>query len=257
LCLSVKYLILANVIIFFFELLFRLQLPLLFGLRPAYFWHGYIWQPVTYLFLHGGIFHLLINMFILWMFGITLESTWGSRRFLTFFFICGIGAGLLNAAVMPGSPVPTIGASGAIYGILMAFGILFPNQYIYIWGIVPVKAKYFVIGIGIIELLAAISTTHSGVAHFAHLGGMLFGLVYMKWHDDWRSFLAEWQEDLKHKQHLKVVWDREREREKLQKEADALLEKIARNGVDSHTADEQERLTEAGRKMSELDNPDI
>ncbi|MEW5818038.1 MAG: rhomboid family intramembrane serine protease, partial [Spirochaetota bacterium] len=178
---AVKYLLLANAGIFIFELLFRLKWLTLFGLAPYDFWRGYFWQPVTYMFLHGGFFHLLFNMFVLWMFGTTLESTWGSRRFIKFYFICGIGAGILNAVVTPSSPVPTVGSSGAIYGLLMAFGILFPNQRIYIWGIFPVKAKHFVVGIGIIEFMSAISATHSGIAHFAHLGGMLFGLFYMKW----------------------------------------------------------------------------
>lgn len=249
---AVKYLILANVSIFVVELLFGMRWSRLFGLAPVYFWSGSIWQPVTYMFLHGGLFHLLINMFILWMFGTTLESTWGSRRFLKFYFLCGIGAGLLNAVVTPGSPIPTVGASGAIYGLLMAFGILFPNQLIFIWGIFPVKAKYFVIGIGILEFLTAISATHTGIAHFAHLGGMLFGLIYMKW-DALRGLLSDWQHEQERRRHLKVVWDREQEKEKLQREVDELLDKISRHGVESLTEQERERLEKASQKMKELD----
>lgn len=247
-----KYLILVNVGIFIFELLFRFKWLTLLGLTPAHFWRGYIWQPVTYMFLHGGLFHLLFNMFVLWMFGMTLESTWGSRRFLKFYFICGIGAGLLNAVITPGSPVPTIGSSGAIYGLLMAFGILFPNQLIYIWAIFPVRAKHFVIGIGLIELLTAMSTTQSGIAHFAHLGGMLFGLVYMK-RDDWRGLISDWRNEKKRMRHLRVVWDREREKEKLQKEVDELLDKIRRGGIESLTAEELERIRKANKRIEELD----
>lgn len=253
---AVKYLILINVGIFILELLFRLRLSSLFGLTPSLFWHGYIWQPVTYMFLHGGIFHLLINMFILWMFGITLESTWGSRRFLKFFFICGIGAGLLNAAVTPGGLIPTVGASGAIYGLLMAFGILFPNQLIYIWGIFPVKAKYFVIGIGAFELLTALSATHSGIAHFAHLGGMLFGLVYMKW-TGWRRLLSDWQTEKRREQYMKVVTDHKREKEILLKNVDELLDKINKNGINSLTTEEHERFKEMSQKINELDDKEV
>jgi len=251
----VKYLIITNAGIFLFGLLFPLHWSTLLGLTPANFWRGCIWQPVTYMFLHGGIFHLLFNMFVLWMFGTTLESTWGPRRFLTFYFVCGIGAGLLNAVVTPGSPVPTVGSSGAVYGLLMAFGILFPNQLIYIWGIFPVRAKYFVIGIGLIELLAATSTAQSGIAHFAHLGGMLFGLVYMKW-DDLRRFVSGRRNEKRRTRHLKVVGDREREKEKLQEEIDELLDKIRRDGIHSLTAQDHERMREAAKRIEELDGKD-
>jgi membrane associated rhomboid family serine protease len=250
---AVKYLILVNSGIFISELLFRGKLSVLFGLAPAYFWRGYIWQPVTYMFLHGGIFHLLFNMLVLWMFGTTLESQWGPRRFLIFYFICGTGAGLLNAVVTPSSAVPIVGASGAIYGLLMAFAILFPNQLIYIWGIFPVRAKYFVIGIGLIEFMTAVSATQSGVAHFAHLGGMLFGLVYMKW-DDWRKALSVRQVEKRRDRHLRVVWDRDQEKQRLQKEIDRLLDKIGRSGVDSLTKEEHELLKKTGEKIAELEN---
>jgi rhomboid family protein len=250
---AVKYLVVACSGIFIFQLLFRPDWFSLFGLTPALFWSGFLWQPVTYMFLHGGIFHLLFNMFVLWMFGTALESTWGSRRFIKFYFICGIGAGILNAAVTPASPIPTIGSSGAIYGLLMAFGILFPEQLIYIWGIVPVKAKYFVIGMGFIEFLAAVSTTQSGIAHFAHLGGMLFGLVYMKW-GDWRRSFSARRGEKRRERSLRVVQDRERERQKLQEEIDRLLDKAARSGKDSLTAEEHELFRKLSAKMAELED---
>jgi membrane associated rhomboid family serine protease len=248
----VKYLVLINSGIFMAELIFRVAwLPLL-GLSPALFWSGYLWQPVSYMFLHGGIFHLFFNMLVLWMFGTTLESTWGSHRFLKFYFICGVGAGLLNAVVTPASPVPIIGSSGAIYGLLLAFGILFPEQLIYIWGIFPVKAKYFVIGIGLIEFLTAASATRSGVAHFAHLGGMLFGLIYMKW-GDWGRAAVWWRTERRRTRHLKVVWDREREKQNLQKEIDSILDKAGESGIDSLTADELARFKKLSDRMAELE----
>lgn len=248
----VKYLIIANVGVFAAELLFRSHWSAVLGLTPAHFWRGWIWQPVTYMFLHGGFFHLLLNMFVLWMFGTTLESTWGSRRFLQFYAVCGIGAGMLNAAVTPGSPVPVIGSSGAIYGLLMAFGILFPNQLIYIWGIFPVRAKYFVIGTGLVELITAMGTEQSGIAHVAHLGGMLFGFVYMKWGDLRRS-LSGLRNERKRRRHLRVVWDRDREKEKLQAEIDELLDKSRRNGIDSLARKDHERMRKATERMEELE----
>jgi len=249
----VKYLVIINSGIFLIQLLLRPQWSVLLGLAPALFWQGYVWQPVTYMFLHGGVFHLLFNMLVLWIFGSTLESTWGRRRFLEFYFICGIGAGLLNAVVTPGSLVPTIGASGAIYGLLLAFGVLFPQQLIYIWGIFPVKAKYFVIGVGILEFLAAMSAAQSRIAHFAHLGGMLFGLVYMKW-SDWQRSVSRWQVEKKRQRHLKVVWDRDREKQKLSKEIDALLDKAGRNSINSLSAKEHARFNELSKQLEELES---
>ena len=250
---AVKYLVIINSSIFFIQLLLRPQWSLLLGLTPALFWQGYVWQPVSYMFLHGGVFHLFFNMLVLWMFGSTLESTWGPRRFLKFYFICGVGAGLLNAVVTPGSMVPTIGASGAIYGLLLAFGILFPEQLIYIWGIFPVKAKYFVIGIGVIEFLTAMSATQSGIAHFAHLGGMLFGLVYMKW-PEWQGTVSRWQAEKKRERHLKVVWDRDREMLKLRKEIDDLLDKAGRNGIDTLSTKEHARFNELSNRLKDLES---
>jgi rhomboid family protein len=250
---AVKYLVAACSGIFIFQLLFRPEWFTLLGLTPALFWSGFLWQPVTYMFLHGGIFHLLFNMFVLWMFGTALESTWGSRRFIKFYFICGIGAGILNAAVTPASIIPTIGSSGAIYGLLMAFGILFPEQLIYIWGIVPVKAKYFVVGIGVLEFVTAVSTTQSGIAHFAHLGGMLFGLVYMKW-GGWRRSFSARRGEKKREHGLRVVRDLELEKRKLQEEIDRLLDKASRNGTDSLTAEERALFRKLSAKMAELDN---
>ena len=107
----------------------------------------YPWQLITYMFMHGGFFHILINMLVLWMFGAELENTWGSQRFFTYYMICGVGAGLCNLLIAPlfTSVGPTVGASGAIYGVLVAFGYLFPDRRIYIYGLIPVKAKFLVI----------------------------------------------------------------------------------------------------------------
>ncbi|QXD15874.1 rhomboid family intramembrane serine protease [Rhodocaloribacter litoris] len=144
------------------------------------------WQLVTYSFLHGGFGHLFFNMFALWMFGVQIENTWGSRRFAIFYFVCVIGAALCQLVVSWGDPVPIVGASGGVFGILLAFGMMFPNQPIYLYFLFPIKAKWFVIGYGLIELWAGIAGTQTGVAHFAHLGGMLFGFVLIQY---WRGKL--------------------------------------------------------------------
>jgi len=151
-----------------------------FGLVPVLIIHKfYLWQLVTYIFLHGGLLHILFNMLGLWMFGSDLERLWGARKFTTFFFVCGIGAGLFTVLLSPNSPVATIGASGAIYGILLAFGMLFPNRIIY-WIIFPIRAKYFVLIMGGLAFYSSITANGNGIANVAHLGGMLFGLIYLK-----------------------------------------------------------------------------
>lgn len=242
-----------NSVVFLAEFLFQPGWMSLLGLTPAFFWRGALWQPITYMFLHGGVFHLFFNMLVLWMFGTALESTWGARRFFIFYCICGVGAGLLNAAVTPQSPIPIVGASGAIYGLLMAFGILFPNQLIYIWGVFPVRARYFVIGIGLVEFFTAVSGAQSRTAHFVHLGGMLFGLVYMKW-DALKESVSGWRSEKRHKRHLKVVWDCEREKRKLRKEIDRLLDKGGKHGTDSLTAEERGQFRALSRRLTELES---
>jgi membrane associated rhomboid family serine protease len=144
----------------------------------------YVWQLVTYLFLHGGWFHIIFNMFALWMFGSDLESKWGGRKFLFYYFLTGIGAGILdvtlNALFRPDMPSATIGCSGAVYGLLMAYGMLFPERLIYLYMIIPIKAKWFVVIMGAIEFVSSFGGPGSGVSHFAHLGGMLFGYIYLR-----------------------------------------------------------------------------
>ena len=139
-----------------------------------------IWRLVTYLFLHGGFFHVIFNLFALWMFGADLERLWGGKKFLFYFFLTGIGAGLLDVLVQPFSPTPTIGCSGAVYGLRLAFGLTFPERPILLWLIIPIKAKWFVLLMGLIEFVAEWSNPASGVSHVAHLGGMLFGLAYLR-----------------------------------------------------------------------------
>ena len=181
-------------------------------------------QLITHLFMHGNFTHLFFNMFALWMFGKILENVWGSKRFLIYYTITGIGAAsihllisqyqiisisnqipeMVNLAIEgrynPSIPIskkltqliitPTVGASGAVFGLLLAFGMLFPNALLYLYFAIPIKAKYFVIGYGLIELYAGISNNPAdNVAHFAHLGGMIFGFFLIKyWKNNMTTF---------------------------------------------------------------------
>lgn len=178
------------------ELLARFAL---FNVESPFF-HSY--QIFTYMFLHGGISHLFFNMFALWMFGRQLEYELGSQRFFTYYMVCGVGAALLQLgvgyaeyqhAVTAGGLqsamhllyVPTVGASGAVFGLLLAFGVLHPNNIIMlIFPPIALKAKWFVLIYGLLELFFGLSGYQSGVAHFAHLGGMLWGLGLLYW---WRK----------------------------------------------------------------------
>lgn len=148
------------------------------------------WQIITYAFLHGGFGHLFFNAFALFMFGASLEETWGQKRFLTYFFTCVAGAGLIQLLVatsgVTGQGVyQTVGASGGVFGLLLAYGLLFPNrQLLLLIPPIPMKARTFVIVFGVIELLLGVFSTQSGIAHFAHLGGMLFGWLLIRY---WRG----------------------------------------------------------------------
>jgi len=184
---GVKWLLIINTVVFVLSYMLQQtsvgEIFNLFKLVPrAVVYHFAIWQLVTYLFLHGGVWHLLFNMLTLWMFGATLERDWGTRRFLKYYFLCGIAAGVCDVtvnAILGNWNTSTIGASGAIYGVLLAFGVTYPESTILFAFLFPIQAKYFVMIYGAIALLGAMNV-NSGVSNVAHLGGMLFGLVYLK-----------------------------------------------------------------------------
>ena len=181
---AVKQLLIANTAVFVLSVLGQAAgyggVMRWLMLTPVAVLHGAIWQLVTYMFLHGGFFHILFNMLALWMFGTDLERTWGTRRFLFYYFLTGIGAGLTVVMLNPSSIVPTLGASGAIYGILLAFGLLFPDRPIFIWFVFPIPAKYFVMIFGGIEFLSALSMPGDTISHVAHLGGLVVGFLYLR-----------------------------------------------------------------------------
>ena len=163
-------------------------------------------QYFTYLFMHGGFWHLLFNMFMLWMFGYMLENYWGSKRFLFYYLVCGVGAGLIqnivvayevwNYTQLGYNPISVarymnnavvVGASGSVYGIFLAFAMIWPNMRVYVYFLFPVKAKYVVIFLCLLELFSGFTgvALRSNIAHFAHIGGALFGLILILW---WRKF---------------------------------------------------------------------
>jgi len=195
---AVKWLILVNAGVFLFTTLLQAFAPswaevvgVVLALMPQLVVHGWLWQLVTYSFLHVGIFHIVFNMLWLWMFGAQLETAWGRKKFLEFYFFCVVGAALTTIAISYTSlggirpTTSTVGASGAIFGILMAFGMIYGDQEIMLFPFpFSIRAKYFVAGIGFIELISAINAAAPGrggaIAYFAHLGGLLFGFLYVK-----------------------------------------------------------------------------
>ena len=185
---AIKAIVVTNVAAFVMTLIVP-AITLYLGLRPAdIVGRLHVWQPITYMFLHAGIFHILFNMLALWMFGVELERTWGSRFFLEYYFICGAGAAMTTMVLsfVPGSfgqelyTSLTIGASGAVYGVLLAYAMYFPNRPIYMYFVFPIPAKYFVAIIGAISLLSSMSGPGGGIAHTTHLGGLLAGYLYLK-----------------------------------------------------------------------------
>lgn len=182
-----RWLIIACIAVFLVQTIARFAAPELFGwmitglgLTPVLFIRGWVFQAVTYMFLHGDLGHIGFNMLSLWMFGSEMERTWGTRRLLKYYAICGIGAALLTVAFDPFSPNPTIGASGAILGVLLAYGMTFPDRTILFNFFIPMKARTFIILLIGMQLLFFHGYMASGVAVVAHLGGMLFGYLYLK-----------------------------------------------------------------------------
>ena len=295
-----KNLLIINVLAFVATLVF----PSLGDLGGLHFFLAsdfHVYQLFTYMFLHANFTHILFNMFALWMFGRVMESVWGPKKFLFYYISCGIGAGLMQEIaqfvqfylIMKGEfPMgsiadifeigkynamflnawTTVGASGAIYAILLAFGMTFPNERIFIFPLpLPIKAKWFVIFYAAIELLSAVTASGDGVAHMAHLGGMLFGFLMIRY---WqrhpgayysRSNGAQFFESLKNKfdqyrekydrggqgshggpqggaTRHETNWEYNAKKKANQDEIDRILDKIRKSGYDSLTKEEKQKL---------------
>lgn len=275
----------------------------IFGLHFFMADNFHLYQLVTYMFMHGGVTHLFFNMFALWMFGCVIEQTWGSRRFLWYILACGVGAGLFQEAAqfvqyaveglaafnmvnVGGMIIPTseylnmwvtVGFSGAVYGILLGFGMTYPEERIFIFPLpVPIKGKWFVMLYAAIELFSALSTSSDGVAHIAHLGGMAVGYIIIRhWRqqyerrqrassfngwETWDGYEIRTRESLKDK--ISAWWkhnmqggkrhynqeshydkaEKNRKEHEEQEEMDRILEKIKRSGYDSLTDEERRKL---------------
>jgi len=186
---AVKVLLIANTVLFLAQAVVP-EITVFGGLTPAAVVESlWLWQPFSYMFLHAGLSHLVFNMLALWMFGVEIERLWGTQAFARFYVFCGLGAAAatLVASLLPFGfasflyTTPTVGASGAIYGLLAAFGTLFANRPIYMYFLFPVPARIFVLITGAISLLLSVTSSGGGMAHIAHLGGLLTGwLLLMK-----------------------------------------------------------------------------
>ncbi len=220
-----------------------------FGLVPKLVWSQLkIWQPFTYMFFHGDIWHVLINMFVLWMFGSELERIWGKKNFLRFYFITGVGSGLLTMLFGLQSMVPVVGASGAIYGVLLAYGVMFPNRTVYLYGIIPIKSIWFVIGIGAVAFFSSFNN-FSNISHLTHLFGMIIGYLYLKkpvhFRSLWFSFSKKVLEYRIQNQEKEISQSAEIERD-----LNAILDKINREGFKSLTQEEEKRLYRNSKDLS-------
>ena len=293
-----RNLLIINVLVFIFTLVIPSATSYL-GLHFVLADNFRIWQLLTYMFVHGGFTHIFFNMFALWMFGRVMENVWGPRKFLYYYLVCGIGAGIMQELAQLGTYYfeglyaydhvntgtaiittgeylnlwNTVGASGAVYGILLAFGMTFPNERIFIFPIpVPIKAKWFVIGYAALELFSSVSSSMDGIAHLAHLGGMLFGLLlilYWRRHpgSDARFSRNRGQEFFNNMKHnfeqrkkpsqpqtpphqtpREADMEYNARKKQRQAEVDAILDKIRKSGYDSLTKEEKKRLFEASKE---------
>lgn len=248
---AIKWLIIANVSVYLISWFAGRNFLYTFGLVPYQITRNLrLWQIFTHMFLHGGLFHLLINLFVLWMFGKPIEREWGTSSFLKYYFTCGLGAGFFIFITSLNSRIPVVGASGAIYGILVAFAMLYPDSIIHLYFLFPIKAKHFVILIGAVALLSGISRGRSNIAHFGHLGGLLVGYVYLKfplWKHRFHpakifASLRLPKLNLKRRKKYKSEFYGVEER------VNQVLDKILLHGVDSLTTEERKIMDEYSRR---------
>ena len=212
------------------------------------------WQPFTYMFFHApfyssvGISHILLNMLGLWVFGRELEQAWGKNNFIRYYFITGIGSGLITYFFQMSSENPVIGASGAVYGILLAYGISFPNRMLYIWGLIPVKSLWLVIIMGAIAFFGILGNA-DGISHVTHISGMLIGYILLKKNWNWRDILFSIRKKTI-EFHVQRHEEKSIKKKMIQKDIDAILEKIQKVGFSGLSDGEQSKLYEASKTMS-------
>ena len=295
-----KNLLIINILAFlaYYVLQMRgIDINSIFGLHFFLATKFQVWQLFTYMFMHHDYMHIFFNMFALWMFGCVVERVWGPKRFLLYYIICGVGAGLIqeisqfvslyvmnsdqNISMLQLFNLDettrsalnlwtTVGASGAIYGILLAFGMIFPEERIFIFPLpIPIKGKWFVMIYVVVELLSALSTSTDGVAHFAHLGGMLFGFILIKYWQHptagsrygrgngevfFENLRNSWEKrknkntDNQNTKGRNPDWDYNSRKKAEEAEIDKILDKIRKNGYGSLTAEEKQKLFDHSNK---------
>ncbi len=281
----IKNLLIINGVVFFLQMIMQgltfqgvpgvYYLDHWFALNPL----GYnfqVWQLITYQFMHGSFMHILFNMFALWMFGIEIENMWGSQKFLIFYLMCGVAAGISQLIFPPlfnEQLAPTIGASGAIFGVLIAFAMVFPNRYIFLYFFIPIKAKYLIIGYILLELYAV--PQGGSVAHLAHLGGALAGFIYImvdkkttfslgnifrgssnKPKSPYNPFggikdaFKHKEKDVQEARFYEIKDEDKTGKDELsQEEIDRILDKISQSGYQNLSEKEKKILFEASKKM--------
>lgn len=260
---GVKGLIIANLVVFVLQILVRRPgtisaLDYWLGLVPyEAIHHLALWQFFTYMFLHEGFLHIFFNMFVLWMFGGEIERVWGTREFLKYYFICGVGAGAFHLLFNWGSHGVVIGASGAVFGVLLAFAVLFPNRIItfLIFFVLPVnmKAKHLVMIFAGINLLAAMQSfkgAHTTIAHLAHLGGLLVGYLYIKGGYHIGQGIAAYRQR-KMQSRLTAEARRQNDIRNKREEIDRILDRINQVGYDGLSEKEKKLLREASEFLSQ------
>lgn len=257
---GVKNLLIANGVVFVFFWIFGSSNPVFYylALIPKLTWTKFfVWQLVTYMFLHGGFLHIFLNMYALWMFGSEVERMWGTRAFYRYYFITGIGAGLIHTLITPNSMIPTLGASGAVMGVLTAYAMMFPNRRItmLLFFILPItmQARTLAILFAAISLLNGMAGSPDGIAHFAHLGGMVVGYLYIK--QDWRfsasiNRIKRWY---RHRR-MRVVKNEEEDLERLKRMVDSVLDKANTVGMENLTRDEKILLKRASKIFKKRNN---
>jgi membrane associated rhomboid family serine protease len=256
---GVKNIIFANAIIFLMSVLNR---QLGYFLSNTFALHAYdvlyqfkIWQLVTYMFLHGGFWHIFFNMFVFWMFGTELEMEWGTKQFIKYYFICGIGAGIINILLTSSDPLypGTVGASGAIYGVMVAYAVRYPNRLVYIYFLFPVKVKYLIGFLAAVSFLSTWNAQGDGIAHAAHLGGMLVGYIYLKYWQQFYKVKSFFHRTVKKPHQPSGSGPVDEKVAYYRKKIDELLDKINRVGYLNLTDEEKELLEEGSKYLREHD----
>ena len=247
---AIKILIIINVGLFLLRFVAKSQIDLagIFGLSPNTVW-PMIWQPITYMFIHGDLFHVLINMFVLWMFGSEMESIWGRAQFLRYYFLTGVGSGLVWLLFNTGQSYSVlIGASGAIYGILIAYGMMFPNRTVYLYFMIPIKVKWFVVFLGAVAFLSLFNN-NTNISHLTHLSGMVIGFVYLRYYWHWKDFRFSVQKQIEEFS-SSISSKKDKKKIEMQNEVDQLLDKINETGYDNLTEEEKDLLYRASKDFS-------